>query len=302
MTVDGAAVDTSEAAALARDAADPLAGHRSRFHVPPGADGRPKAYFAGQSLGLMPVAARAAVEHQLDAWARLGVDGHFDRDAWADLDDRLRARTARLVGAAPNEIATLNTLTINLHVLLASVYRPSGDRTAILIDAPTFPSDRYVVESVLRAHGLDPARDLVVVGPPEGESILEPERLEAAIHGARDRLALALLAGVNFATGQAHDIARLTAAVHAAGAVAMWELAHAVGNVEVDLRAADVDVAAWCTYKYLNAGPGALGQIFVAERIAADPIVPRQAGWWGNEAATRFEMADRFRPERDANG
>ncbi len=295
-------VDTGEAAALARDAADPLAAQRARFLLPAGPDGRPKAYLAGQSLGPQPVTARATVEAQLDAWARLGVDGHFDRDAWADLDDRLRERTARLVGAAPPEIATLNTLTVNLHVLLASMFRPTGDRTAILVDAPTFPSDRYAVESTLRAHGLDPRRDLIVVGPPEGEATVPPETLEAAIHAGRDRLALALLTGVNYATGQAHDVARLTRAVHDAGAVAMWDLAHAVGNVPVDLRAADVDVAAWCTYKYLNAGPGSLGQIFIAERIAADPSVPRQAGWWGNEAETRFEMTDTFRAARDANG
>jgi kynureninase len=302
MTPGPAAVDLGEAEALARDAADPLADWRTRFRRPVASDGRPKAYLAGQSLGLQPVTARAAVEAQLDAWARQAVDGHFDPEAWADLDDRLRAVTGRLVGAAPHEIATLNTLSVNLHVLLASVYRPRGDRRAILLDAPTFPSDRYVVESVLRAHGLDPARDLIVVEPPDGSATLPPERLEAAIHAARDRLALVLLAAVNYATGQAHDIDRLTRAAHDAGAVALWELAHAVGNVPLDLRAADVDVAAWCTYKYLNAGPGALGQIFVAERIAADPTVPRQAGWWGNETATRFEMAPTFRPERDANG
>ena len=295
-------VDTSEGHARALDAADPLTALRERFHLPVAADGSAKAYLAGQSLGAQPRTARAAVEHQLDAWARLGVDGHFDRDGWFELDHRLRGATARLVGASEPEVATLDTLTAALHQLLVSVYRPQGDRRAILIDAPTFPSDRYAVEGQLRLRGLDPATHLIVVGPPPGEDLLEPEVLEAAIHANRDRLAVAMLAGVNYATGQVHDIARLTRAVHDAGAVAMWDLAHAVGNVPLDLAGSGVDVAAWCTYKYLNGGPGSPGQIFIAERLARDPSVPRLAGWWGNEDATRFEMTDTFRPERDANG
>jgi len=295
-------VDASEAHARALDAADPLTALRDRFELPQGADGIPKAYLAGQSLGPLPRAARAAVEHQLDAWSRLGVDGHFDPDAWFEQDHRLRGPVARLVGASETEIATVNALTVALHQLLATVYQPRGERRAILIDAPTFPTDRYAVESQLRLHGADPATDLMVVAPEPGESVLEPEAIEAAIDEHRDRLAVVLLAGTNFATGQVHDIARLTAAAHAAGAIAMWDLAHSVGNVPVDLRSADVDVAAWCTYKYLNGGPGSPGQVFIAERLSRDQAAPRLAGWWGNEDATRFEMADTFRPERDANG
>jgi len=295
-------VDTSEAHARGLDAADPLTALRDRFELPRGADGTTKAYLAGQSLGPLPHAARAAVEHQLDAWGRVGVEGHFDRDAWFEMDHRLRGPVARLVGAAETEIATVSALTVALHQLLASTYRPSGPRRAILIDAPTFPSDRYAVESHLRLHGIDPASDLIVVQPEPGASILEPETIEAVIHANRERLALALLAGTNFATGQVHDVTRLTAAVHAAGAVVLWDLAHSVGNVPLALRGAAVDVAAWCTYKYLNGGPGAPGQVFIAERLARDPARPRLAGWWGNEDATRFEMTEVFRPERDANG
>ena len=289
--------------ARALDAADPLTAYRDRFLLPTADDGSPKVYLAGQSLGAQPATARAAVEAELEAWARLGVDGWFARErAWIDADDALRGSTARLVGARPAEVATLNTLTVNLHLLLATFFRPAGARTAILIDAPTFPSDRYAVESQLRLHGRDPARDLIVVRPRDGEALLRREDLEDAIHEHRDRLAVALLAGVNYATGQVLDIARLTAAVHAAGAVALWDLAHAAGNVPLALHDAEVDGAAWCTYKYLNAGPGAIAQLFVHERHATDAATLRLTGWWGNDPASRFRMADTFDPAAGADG
>lgn len=295
--------DASESRARALDVADPLAGYRERFHLPMDAAGAPKVYLAGQSLGAQPITARAAVERELDAWARLGVDGWFERERpWVTADGVAREAAARIVGARPSEVATLNTLTINLHLLMASFFRPAGARTTILIDAPTFPSDRYAVESQLRHHGLDPARDLIVVRPQAGEASLRIEDLEGAIHEHRDRLALALLAGVNYATGQLQPIERLTAAVHAAGAVALWDLAHVAGNVPVALHDADVDAAAWCTYKYLNSGPGALGQIFVHERhtAAAGPGARRLHGWWGNADETRFLMAETFDPDAGA--
>ncbi len=191
---------------------------------------------------------------------------------------------------------------MNLHLLLAALYRPTAGRAAILIDAPTFPSDRYVVESQLRHHGLDPVRDLIVVRPRAGEDLLRPDDLDAVIHEHRGRLALGLLAGVNYATGQALDIGRHTAALHAAGALALWDLAHAAGNVPLSLHDDDVDAAAWCTYKYLNGGPGSLGQLFLHERFAADARTPRLAGWWGNDPVTRFRMAERFEPGPGADG
>jgi kynureninase len=292
-----------EEGARSLDAADPLVGYRDRFLLPTAADGTPKIYLAGQSLGAQPASARAEVEAELDAWARLGVDGWFDaRRAWLDADGAIREPTATLVGARPGEITTMNTLTVNLHLLFATFFRPAGARTTILIDAPTFPSDRYAVESQLRLHGLDPARDLIVVRPRDGEALLRTEDLEGAIHEHRDRLAVALLAGVNYATGQAHEIERLTAAVHEAGAVALWDLAHAAGNVPLALHDADVDGAAWCTYKYLNGGPGSIGQVFVHERHATDAAALRLTGWWGNDPATRFEMAERFQPSAGADG
>jgi kynureninase len=290
-------------AAVRRDTAEPGASRRDLFHLPIGRDGRPKAYLAGQSLGAQPVAARAAVEERLDAWARLGVDGWFDPGRpWIDVERDLAAATGHLVGANASEVTTANTLTINLHLLLAAMFRPDGPRRRILIDAPTFPSDRYAVESHLRHHGLDPERDLIVVRPRDGEDTIRPDDLDAAIERHRDELAVALLAGVNYATGQALDIQRHTTAVHAAGAIAIWDLAHSAGNVPLTLHDDDVDAAAWCTYKYLNGGPGALAQLFIHERSSRSAGTRRLAGWWGNDPATRFEMAERFDPGPGADG
>lgn len=300
MTRPPLAVD--EATARRLDAEDPLGPIRERFVLPAGTSG-PKAYLAGNSLGAQPRTAVAAVAAELDRWGRLGVDGWFDGEgAWLDTERALAAMTARMVGGRVGEVTTANTLTVNLHLLLSSFYRPAGARTAILIDAPTFPSDRYAVGSHLRHRGLDPGTDLIVVGPRPGEATIRPDDLEAAIHDHRDRLAMTLLAGVNYATGQALDIARFTDAAHRAGAIAGWDLAHAAGNIPLALHDDEVDFAAWCTYKYLNSGPGALGQLFVHERHGRDGRTPRLSGWWGNDPATRFEMAERFVPAPGADG
>ena len=299
----GAVVDTSEAVARALDEADPLAAMRDRFLLPVTADGSTAAYLAGNSLGLQPRTAGARITSVLDAWATRGVEGWFDGpQPWMDLEAEVSERTAPIVGARPGELITANSLTIDLHLLLAAAYRPGGRRTAILVDAPTFPSDRYAVTSHLRARGRDPELDLIVVRPRPGESTVREHDLEAAIHEHRARLALVLLAGVNYATGQALDVTRLTAAVHAAGAVAAWDFAHAAGNVPLSLHDDDVDIAAWCTYKYLNGGPGSIAQLFLHERLAGDPATPRLAGWWGNDPVTRFEMAETFRPGPGADG
>ena len=301
MTTVPAAI--GEATARSLDAQDPLASWRGRFILPTAPDGSTSVYLAGQSLGAQPVAARAAVEAELERWARLGVEGWFGDDGgWLAADGAVREMTARLVGARPAEVATMNTLTVNLHLLLAAAYRPTADRHVLLIDAPTFPSDRYAVESQIRHHGLDPATSLVVVQPREGEATLRPEDLEGAIHEHRDRLAVTLLAGVNYATGQLHDIARLTGIAHEAGAIAVWDLAHAAGNVPLALHDAEVDLAAWCTYKYLNSGPGALAQVFVHERHDHALAAGRLAGWWGNDESTRFVMAETFDPAPGAAG
>ncbi|HEU0242259.1 MAG TPA: kynureninase [Candidatus Limnocylindrales bacterium] len=296
------ALEEARSLAVALDGADPLAGMRGRFTLPSGAGGRTLTYLAGQSLGAQPAGARAAVDAELDRWATLGVEGHFHQPgAWVEFDEPVREPTARLVGARPGEVSTLNTLTVNLHLLMASFYRPTGPRTRILIEAPTFPSDRYAVESQLRYHGLDPAQHLVVVRPAGADRSLDQDLLEASIRAEGDRLAMVLLAGVNYATGQRLDIERHTRAAHDVGAVTVWDLAHAVGNVALALHDWGVDAAAWCTYKYLNAGPGAIGQLFVHERRTSDAELPRLEGWWGNDLASRFRMAETFEPSPGAD-
>ncbi|MBX3031232.1 MAG: kynureninase [Chloroflexi bacterium] len=293
----------TEAAARAADQADPMSGLRTRFHIPAAPDGTEAVYLAGHSLGVQPRDTRDAVLTQLDAWAVAGVEGHFRPGSqWVQADGVMREQAARIVGARPSEVVTMNTLTVNLHLLLASFFRPSGRRTQVIIDAPTFPSDRYAIESQLRHHGLDPAEHLRVMHPREGEATLRTDDLEAAIAEAGDRLALTLFAGVNYATGQVMDIPRLTRATHAVGAIAGWDLAHAAGNVPLSLHDADVDFAVWCTYKYLDSGPGAIAQAFVHERHGSDPSTPRLSGWWGNHPDTRFRMADTFDPGIGADG
>lgn len=294
---------STEGDALARDAADPLSQYRDRFHLPTAPDGTPAIYLAGQSLGLQPRAAGAAIDRELDAWASLGVDAWFAEDRpWFTLTDRLREPMSAVVGARPSEVAILNGLTVNLHLLLASFFRPTGRRRRILADGPLFPSDRHALSSHLAWRGLDPDRDLIVVGPRSGEAVIETGDLEVAMHEHRDELALVLLAGVNFATGQAHPIPRLTAAARETGALVGWDLAHAAGNVELSLHDWGVDFAAWCTYKYLNGGPGSTGAIFVHDRHGGDPATPRLGGWWGIDADRRFEMTDVFTAAAGAAG
>ncbi len=293
----------AEAVALARDAADSLSALRDRFLIPTARDGTPAVYLAGQSLGLQPRSARAAIDAELDAWARRGVDAWFDPGRpWFTLDATLRELMARAVGARVDEIGLMNSLTVNIHLLLTSFFRPAGRRRAILADGPLFPSDRHALTSHLEARGLDSSADLIVVEPRTGEATLRIEDLEMAMADHADELALVFLAGVNFATGQALDIGRLTSAGHEAGAVVGWDLAHAAGNIELTLHDDEVDFAAWCTYKYFNGGPGAVASIFVHERHGRDPSIPRLGGWWGSDVAHRFEMDTRFVPAAGAAG
>jgi kynureninase len=295
-----------EGEALARDAADPLSRYRDLFFIPDGPggpNGPPAVYLAGQSLGLQSVGVQPVVDAVLRGWARGGIDGMFTTDRpWFTYDDSLREPMARIVGARPSEVAFLNTLTVNIHVLLTSFFQPSGKRRRILADAPLFPSDRHALTSHLAARGLDPVADLIVVAPRTGEATLRSSDIEGAIVDHADELALVFLAGVNFATGQAHDIGRLTAAGRAAGAVVGWDLAHAAGNISLELHDWDVDFAAWCTYKYLNGGPGSIGALFVHDRHGRDATRPRLTGWWGTDPDRRFEMDGPFVPSEGAAG
>jgi kynureninase len=291
--------------ALELDRSDPLARYRDAFLIPPRPDGSPVVYLCGHSLGLQPRGARPLVEEALDAWARLGVDAHFRGAApWYSYHELLRDSGARLVGARPGEVVMMNSLTVNLHLMLVSFYRPRAGRFKILIDEPAFPSDLYAVQSQLRWHGLDPAAALVSVRPPDGEHAVRTEDVEGVLDHRGKEIAMVLLNGVNFFTGACLDLQRITAAAHRYGCVAGYDLAHAAGNVELRLHDWQVDFAVWCSYKYLNAGPGAVGGCFVHEAHGKDVNLGRLAGWWGNDPATRFRMhlQPEFVPQPGAAG
>jgi kynureninase len=295
--------ETPSAEALALDRGDALAACRERFRLPLAPDGRPAIYLCGNSLGPMPVDAEARVREVLEVWARLAVHGHHGGpDPWLHYHAQFAAPLARLVGAAPGEVVAMNTLTVNLHLLLVSFYRPTRARHRVLIERPAFPSDRYAVVSQLRFHGYAPQEALVEVGPRDGEDLLRTEDIVAAIERAGDSLALVLLPGVQYLTGQVLDVAAITRVARRHGAVVGWDLAHAIGNVPVALHDSGADFAVWCHYKYLCAGPGAGAGAFVHERHARDATLPRFAGWWGHDEATRFEMGPEFRPTAGAEG
>lgn len=280
------------------DAADPLRSFRDRFHVPGNPDGRPLLYFCGHSLGLQPKGARTLIEQELDAWARLGVEAHF-RGArpWYSYHENLRDAGARLVGARPEEVVFMNSLTVNLHLMMTTFYRPTPSRYRILMDAPPFPSDLYAVQSQLIHHGYDPREGLLLAGP-------GVEDIEALVAERGEEIALVLLGGVNFLTGYYFDLASLADAAHRRGCLFALDLAHAAGNVILHLHDWLIDFAVWCGYKYLNGGPGAVAGCFVHEIHGRDIARPRLAGWWGNDPATRFAMhtETRFVPHPGAGG
>jgi kynureninase len=299
----GAAPPLDEETALRMDVEDPLSAFRARFHVPSGPDGRAAIYFCGNSLGLMPKAARALVDEEMDDWAALAVDGHLgSRRPWLSYHERLRDSGARLVGARTGEVVMMNTLTVNLHLMMATFYRPTAERHAILIEEGAFPSDGYAVASQVRHHGLRPETSLIVARPRDGEATLRGDDLERLIEERGRSIALVLLPGVQYLTGQAFDVGRLTAAARRQGCRVGFDLAHAAGNLTLRLHDDDVDFAVWCSYKYLNAGPGAVAGCFVHERHGADATLPRLAGWWGNDPATRFRMTPDFMPRPGADG
>jgi kynureninase len=289
-------------AARARDAADGATARRAEFHVPRRSDGGEVLYLCGNSLGLQPRRAADDVTAFMGEWQRLGVLGYHDPGAdWLNLHERLAPTAAELAGASPAEVVVMNSLTINLHLLMVSFYRPTRERHVILIEQGAFPSDRYAVVSQLGWHGRDPAASLVQVAPRAGEHLLRHEDLVGQIARLGPRLALVLLPGVQYLTGQRLDIAALAEAAHRAGAVAGFDLAHAIGNLPLALHDWNADFAAWCSYKYLNGGPGATAGAFVHQRHFG-LTAPRLSGWWGNELDTRFEMAEQFRPYRGAAG
>ncbi len=297
-------VPPTREAALALDAADELASYRDQFCLPPAPDtGQPVIYLCGHSLGLQPNTVRDYIDEELQDWAALGVEGHFNaRRPWLSYHETLTAQTARLVGANPNEVVVMNSLTVNMHCLLVSFYRPSPERFKILIEADAFPSDRYAVESHIKWHGYDPLEALVTLQPRPGEAAVRQADIAATLHREGEAIALVWLGGVNYYTGQVFDMAAITATGHAQGCTVGFDLAHAAGNIVLQLHDWDVDCAAWCSYKYLNAGPGAAAGCFVHERYAKRPDLPRLAGWWGHNKDTRFQMPDDFDPIPGAEG
>jgi kynureninase len=285
------------------DRVDPLAAWRKRFHIPPGPDGAPSIYLCGNSLGLQPDTTRQMIEEELDDWARLGVLGHESaRRPWMPYHERLTELTARLVGAEPLEVVQMNTLTVNLHLMMVSFYRPTRERHKLLIEAPAFPSDRYAAESQVRFHGFDPAESLVEIGPREGESVIRDRDLAELIEREGDEIALVMLPGVQYYSGQVFDLEGVTRLARERGCAVGFDLAHAVGNVPLRLHDWGPDFAVWCNYKYVNAGPGAVGGCFVHERHAERFDLPRFAGWWGHDKKTRFQMGPEFHPMAGAEG
>ncbi len=290
------------AQARALDAADPLASLRAQFALPVDETGRELTYLCGHSLGLAPLAARRRVEEELDDWARLGVEGHHRaRRPWIAYAELLQGGLARLAGAQPSEVVAMNSLTVNLHLMMASFYRPQGQRIAIVVEEGAFSSDRHAVVSQIQWHGLDPAQALIEIAPPPGEDLIDESQLTELLAARGAEVALVLWPGVQYRTGQAFNLPRIAEAAHRAGALCGFDLAHGIGNTPLALHDDGADFAVWCGYKYLNGGPGALGGAFVHERHPRG-AVPGLAGWWGHDPATRFRMEPGFRPAPGAQG
>jgi kynureninase len=273
------------------DAGDSLRAFRDAFHLPARKNGKPLVYFCGHSLGLAPRDANRFLEQELQTWANLGVKGHFEGPTpWYTYHEVLRDSGARLVGAKPDEVVFMNGLTVNLHLLFATFYRPTPRRFRILYDEPTFPSDLYALQSQARHHRLDPARTLLPFRPRGNQLLLRGEDFDELLARFGSQVAVVWLAGVNFLSGQRIDVPRLAEVAHQHGCLFGLDLAHAIGNVPLALHDWDVDFGVWCSYKYLNGGPGAPGGCFIHERHARQTCLPRLAGWWGNDPATRFQM------------
>lgn len=283
-----------------QDQVDILYSFRERFLFPQH-EGRDVHYFCGNSLGLQPKSVSYLMQLELDDWAKYGVEGHFHaRNPWFSYHHLFSERLAKIVGAQKDEVVATNTLTVNLHLLMISFYRPSGNRYKIIMEAGAFPSDQYAVETQVRMHGYKPEEAIIEIKPREGAYTIEEDDIIAAIEQAGDSLALVMFGGVNYYTGQFFDLERITAAAHKAGAYAGYDLAHAVGNIPLKLHDWDADFACWCSYKYLNSGPGGVGGIFVHEKHLNDPGIFRLGGWWGNDEKDRFKMEKGFVPQNNA--
>jgi kynureninase len=294
--------DNSLSYAQEQDAADPLKNFRSTFIIPVH-EGKEQAYFLGNSLGLQPKTTKTEILKVLEEWGAYGVEAFFmGKDPWMNYHDQLTRPLAVIMGAKPEEISIMNQLTVNLHLMLASFYRPGGKRKKILCEAKAFPSDQYMLETHVQHHGFDPEEVIVEVTPRPGEYKIQTEDILTAINQHKTELALVLFSGLNYYTGQAFDMKTITEAAHDAGAKVGFDLAHAAGNIELKLHDWNIDFACWCNYKYLNSGPGTISGVFIHERYHKDPKIPRLAGWWGYDKATRFNMEKGFQPIPTAEG
>jgi len=294
--------ENSLAFARKTDGEDVLRAFRDEFYIPE-VHGKPCVYLTGNSLGLLPKAAEKALKDELEDWKNLGVEGHFHgKNPWFHYHKFLSENTALVVGAKPSEVVVMNQLSSNLHFLFVSFYRPNASRFKIIMEAGAFPSDMYLVESQVRFHGYDPAEAIIEIAPRNGEHTLRHEDIIDAIETHKDSTALVFFSGVQYYTGQVFKIKEITEKAHSVGAVAGFDLAHAAGNIDLQLHDWMVDFAAWCSYKYLNSGPGSVGGVFVHEKHGNDSSLPRFAGWWGHQESERFKMLKGFIPEAGAAG
>ncbi len=284
------------------DLNDPLNNFRDQFFIPE-LNGKPTIYFTGNSLGLQPKTIPQALNQELEDWKNLGVEGHFHgKNPWFSYHHFLTENSALIVGAKPHEVVVMNQLTTNLHLLFISFYRPTQKRYKIIMESAAFPSDMYMVESQIKLHGLNPEDAIVEIKPRENEFHLRQEDIDAIIELHKEELALVFFSGVQYYTGQVFNIKAITEKAHQCGALAGFDLAHAAGNIELKLNDWGVDFAAWCSYKYLNSGPGSVGGVFINEKYADDNSLPRLAGWWGHNEKDRFKMLKGFIPEYGAAG
>jgi len=284
-----------------KDSGDSLKHFRERFLFPQH-QGKDVLYFCGNSLGLQPKTTKAAIEQELDDWAKFGVEGHFNAlHPWFPYHEFLREPMAKTVGAKPGEVVVMNSLTVNLHLLMVSFYRPTKQRYKIICEQSPFPSDQYALASQVAFHGFDPKDAIIELAPIPGSNYISTEHIIQTIEQNKNELALIMMGGVNYYSGQLFDMKNITMAAHLCGALAGFDLAHAVGNVNLKLHDWDVDFAMWCSYKYLNAGPGSVGAAYIHEKHAQDISIPRFAGWWGNDPKTRFTMPKEFVPVKTAD-
>ncbi len=288
---------TNKDFAIELDSKDPLESYRNKFHIPKKSNGEDVIYFAGNSLGLQPNTVRQYVEQELKDWETMAVEGHLHaKNPWLPYHEFLTEQTAKLVGAKPEEVVNMNSLTVNLHLMLVSFYKPTPDRHKILIESNAFPSDHYALQSQIKFHGYNVEDSLIEIKPREGESAIRTEDIEELIDKEGNSIALILFAGVNYYTGQAFEYEKISKAGHKKGCIVAFDHAHGAGNMILKLHDWEVDFAVWCSYKYLNGGPGAIGGAFVHEKYLQDKSIPKLAGWWGQDKETRFLMGHDFKP------